>query len=102
VKLPIHVAELWSLSAFTRQPTVTRPVGGHTPTSLPLAQGPRRMTAMSDQGEVEIVPFPPLPAPPLPPRFPPDPRQRARNLIVGAISSQLSEGGMQINFRSTR
>jgi hypothetical protein len=29
-------------------------------------------------------------------RFPPDPRQRTRNRIVGAISSQLSEGEMQL------
>jgi hypothetical protein len=53
------------------------------------------MTAMSDQDEGEIVPFPPLPPAPLPPRFPPDPRQRKRNRIVGAISS-LSEGEMQL------
>jgi hypothetical protein len=54
------------------------------------------MAAMSDQDEGELVPFPPLPSAPLPPRFPPDPRQRARNRIIGAISSQLSEGEMQL------
>jgi hypothetical protein len=51
---------------------------------------------MSDQGEGELVPFPPLPAAPPPPRFPSDPRQRTRNRIVGAISSQISEGEMQL------
>src|SRR5438045_2463439 len=51
---------------------------------------------MSDQDEGELVPFPPLPPAPLPPRFPPDPRQRTRNRIVGAMSSQLSEGEMQL------
>lgn len=51
---------------------------------------------MSDPDEGELVPFPPLPPVPLPPRFPPDPRQRTRNRIVGAIASQLSEGEMQL------
>jgi hypothetical protein len=54
------------------------------------------MTAMTDQDEGELVPFPPLPSAPLPPRFPPDPRQRTRNRIVGAISSQLSDSGFAV------
>ena len=54
------------------------------------------MTAMSDQDAGEVVPFPPLPAAPFPPRFPPDPRQRTRNRIVGAISSQLSDGETEL------
>lgn len=53
---------------------------------------------MSDQAEGELVRFPPLPHAPLPPRLPPDPRKRDRNRIVGAISSQLSEGEMQVTL----
>lgn len=51
---------------------------------------------MSNTDEGEILQFPPMPKVPLPPRFPPDPRQRGRDRIVGGLAFQLSEGGMEL------